>query len=89
MKLRAEHFKPTHYITTEDGSRLLVMLAYSKKHQEKVVYSQYVDSQGQTKGAVVETMLREGHNNALYFQRNKMKYYLAWAKPLSKRVDKN
>lgn len=82
MKLRARQFNPTHYVNTEDGLKLLVMLAYSQKHQEKVVYSQYMTKDDKPQGAVVESRLREGYNDALYFQRNRAKYYLVWLKPL-------
>lgn len=87
--MKIEQFHPTHYIRGEDGEYFLVMLAYSKKQGEKAVFTVTVDqSTGRVLGSVVESRIRLGFHGALYFSRNKRKYYLSWLKRLPKRVDK-
>mgnify|MGYP003200019628 CR=1 FL=1 len=87
--MRAKDFNPQYTIHTDDNEYLLVMLAMSKKHGEKSVFSVSVDRDtGRVLGSVVESRIRVGYNDALYFSRNKKRYYLSWLKPLTKRVDK-
>ena len=84
-----KQFNPLYYIDTDDGEQLHIMLAYSKKHGEKVAYSVRVEK-GTSRyiGNIVESRLRVGYNDALYFKRNKQRYYLSWLRRFPKRVDK-
>lgn len=87
--MKIEQFHPTHYIRGEDGEYFLVMFAYSQKQGEKAAFTVAVDQDtGRVLGSVVESRIRVGFNDALYFSRNKRKYYLSWLKRLPKRVDK-
>lgn len=84
-----KQFQPKYYINTDDGEQLHVMLAFSKEHGEQVAYSVRVDQDtGRYLGNIVESRLRAGYNDALYFQRNRQRYYLSWLKRFPKRVDK-
>ena len=87
--MKIEQFHPTHYLRGEDGEYFLVMIAYSKKQGERAAFTVAVDQDtGRVLGSVVESIIRVGFNEALYFGRNKKKYYLSWLKRLHKRVDK-
>lgn len=87
--MKIKQFRPTHYILGDDGEYFLVMLAYSQKQGEKAAFTVAVDQYtGRVLGSVVESRIRVGFNYALYFSRNKRKYYLSWLKRLPKRVDK-
>ena len=85
-----KQFKAQYVTRTEDyGTLLHVMLAYSPKQGNQAAFSVLVEEDtGRYLGNIVESQLRHGHNEALYFRRNKVNYYLAWLKPLPKRVDK-
>lgn len=87
--MKAKDFHPTHYILMDDYELLYVMIGYSKKHAEEVVFSVIVDSHTKKYiGSVVESRIKTGFDSNPCFIRHRTTYYLSWLKPLRRKVDK-
>lgn len=82
--MRLREFKPEYFLNTDDGQLLYIMIADSDKQGGKAVFSVPVDrSTGEYLGKVVESRLRAGFNDAPCFEKNRVRYYISWLKPLS------
>lgn len=87
--MKFDKFVPEYYLYTDDNELLHIMIAYSSKQGGKAVFSVLVDPDTKRYlGNIVESRIRAGYNDSPCFERHKKRYYLAWLKPIPKRVDK-